>query len=154
MFLLQSPQPIKIVKTTFTSSLKNVDFFMKIIKVAQIIDSFTIVINAGLADGLRKGTVVMIYDIGPHIIDPDTGDDLGALEIVKGTGVISHIQDRIATVESNMVESEPRKIIRQSVPGALSGLDKMFGSVKTEEVPVQKKTFTDPQIGSLIKVIR
>jgi hypothetical protein len=127
---------------------------MKIIKVAQIIDSFTLVINAGLADGLRKGTVVMIYDIGPHIIDPDTGDDLGALEIVKGTGVISHIQDRIATVECNMAENEPRKIIRQSVPGALSGLEKMIGSTKTGEIPVQRKTFTDPQIGSLIKIIR
>ncbi len=127
---------------------------MKTIKVAQIIDSFTLVINAGIADGLQKGIVVMIYDIGPHIIDPDTGDDLGALEIVKGTGVITHIQERIATVESNMVENEPRKIVRQSVPGALSGLEKMFGSTKTEEIPVHKKAFTDPRIGSLIKIIR
>jgi hypothetical protein len=124
------------------------------LKVAKTLDDYTVVINAGSEDGIKNGSVVMLYEMGGMIKDPDTGEDLDELEIVKGTGVVTHVQPHIATVESNMMEDEPRRIIRKENPGLVTGLVKMFGTTDVEEIPTRRKPFDYVTKGCQVRVIR
>lgn len=124
------------------------------LKVAKTIDDYTVVINAGSEDGIKNGCVVMLYEMGGMIKDPDTGEELDELEIVKGTGVVTHVQSRIATVESNMTENEPRRIVKRENPGRVTGLAKMFGSTEVEEIPIRRKPFGYIDEGCRVRIIR
>ena len=72
------------------------------------------VMNAGSNQKISKGQKYLIYKVSDEeIIDPDTNKSLGFLEIVKGTGVVTHVQDNMATLESCERENSS-KIIRRS----------------------------------------
>lgn len=124
------------------------------IKVAEMLDDYIVVINAGSEDGIKDGCVVMLYEMGGMIKDPDTGEELDELEIVKGTGVVTHVQPHIATVESNMTENEPKRIIKKQKPGLATGLVNMFGSTEVEEIPVRRKPFGYISKGCRVRIIR
>lgn len=85
--------------------------------VAETLESqrecFRVVINRGAIDGVANGDRFVVYGEGPEIEDPETGEPLGALEIFRGTGEAMHVQERMATIESNMFKeaSEIRNII-------------------------------------------
>lgn len=75
-------------------------------KVAKIIDSDLLVLNAGKNEGIKKGFRFLIYSIGnEEIKDPDTGESLGFLEIVKGIGRVNNVQEKMCTVVSDEFES-------------------------------------------------
>lgn len=74
---------------------------MKDIKVSKIIDEFTLVLNYGAEDGAKKGQEFLIYSIGDEILDPDTHESLGNLEIVKGSGKVINIQPKMCTISSS-----------------------------------------------------
>lgn len=76
-------------------------------KVVKVIDPFRIAINRGEDDGVKKGAVYLIFGIGERISDPDTGDDLGLLELVRGKAKVTHVQKRLATLESIEYEITP-----------------------------------------------
>lgn len=40
----------------------------------------------------------LVYRLGETIIDPDTKENLGQLEIIVGRGRAAHIQDRLTTI--------------------------------------------------------
>lgn len=124
------------------------------LKVAKTLDDYSVVINAGSEDGIKNGCVVMLYEMGGMIKDPDTGEDLDELEIVKGTGVVTHVQPHIATVESNMTENEPRRIVKRENPGLATGLVKMFGTTEVEEIPMHRKPFGYIDEGCRVRIIR
>ncbi|HBE9404934.1 TPA: hypothetical protein KNH94_000127 [Clostridioides difficile] len=74
----------------------------EIIAVAKVISKHELVINKGSIDGITKDMEFLIYTVEDEcIIDPITGKNLGNLEIVKGTGVPTHIQEKITTIKSN-----------------------------------------------------
>ena len=123
------------------------------IKVARIIDEYKVVINAGFNDGISNGTTVMLYDLDEMIIDPDTGNELGVLEIVKGTGTVTHAQAAMATVESNMKEEVQKKVIQKRIPGIFEPTPNLFGRTTTEEIPLITKPFKDVHTGTLVKII-
>lgn len=86
----------------------------KNIKVAKVINQFKVVINIGSDDGIEIGQRFLIYSISEDDIkDPETGESLGNLEIVKGTGVVTHVQDKMATVESDRESKAFRKTVRK-----------------------------------------
>lgn len=124
------------------------------IKVARIVDDFTVVINAGTVDGISQGNVVMVYDIDGTVKDPDTGETLGELEIVKGTGVVTNAQERFSTVVSNMDDDAPIKVMKKNHPSEMARLARSFGYSTVEQIPVKKKKFENPKVGSLVKLLR
>lgn len=118
-------------------------------KVIKIIDSKTIIINKGSNDGVIKGDRFLIYNIGEEIIDPDTKESLGKLEIVCGEGKATHVQEKISTLKSSIIEqtSTSKKIIR-------NGMSNLFGSTEEIENPIYTTIdFIDAKEGSLIKKI-
>ncbi len=54
-------------------------------KIVKIIDDKTVIINAGSNNKVTKFDKFEIYDIGEEVIDPDTGESLGTLDVIKET---------------------------------------------------------------------
>ncbi|MCB1193558.1 MAG: hypothetical protein H7A23_09350 [Leptospiraceae bacterium] len=134
---------------------------MKEAVVAEIINDNKIVINAGEKDGLKKGMEVLVYAKGNEIFDPLTNESLGILEIVKGTGTITHLQNRIATVESNMKLDTSRKLVtkKKHNESALFQMVEMLQPYRVieeiEEIPSKVMVpFENLEVGDLVKIIR
>ncbi len=135
--------------TNDSSDIKNQQ-----IKVAKIIDEYTIVINKGAKDGIKPGQRFLIYVYGDEVIDPNTKLVLEKLEIVKGTGRVTHLQEFIATIRSDMIDSPSRSVRRvrhqSTLGGWLAGL--VPGEVE-EILPAKAIPFEGSQVGDLVKPI-
>jgi hypothetical protein len=86
--------------------------------VVAVIDEYRVAINRGARDGVKQGQRFLVYEVGEEEIkDPETGESLGHLEIVRGTAKVVHVQELLATLESD--QTAPReKTIRRGVGGA------------------------------------
>lgn len=115
-------------------------------KVVKILSLSRIVINAGRSDGIKVGNKIVLYEQGEEIIDPDTGENLGALEIVKGNGVVKHVQDKMSTVHGFRTSIKKQK-------SAFGALGLMSGQFPSEEVEEFEDDFDNPKMGDLAKRI-
>ena len=114
--------------------------------VAGIINPLRLVINRGENDGIRLQQRVLVYSISDEEIqDPNTGESLGYLEIVKGTGRVVHLQDKLATIESDKTRSYLRKLISPYTVLLLRDQEVIEVS---ETIP-----FESPEVGDLVKPI-
>lgn len=120
----------------------------KILKVVKIVSPYQVVINGGAENGLQKGQRFLVYAVGEMIVDPDTGEELEQIEIVKGTGRIVHLQNKIATVESDMKEERPITIKRRATLGTMRTL---FGDTEETEISKHELEFEEAQIGDLVR---
>lgn len=94
-------------------------------KVIKILDEYKLVINKGSNDGVVISNRFLIYHLDEEIIDPDTQESLGRLEIVCGEGKPEHIQERMTTLVTCRQDMRKSKTVVKH-----SGLG-MFGT--TEE---------------------
>jgi hypothetical protein len=119
-------------------------------KVAEVSDDYTVVINRGSVDGVSKRQRFLIYFVGHEVKDPETGESLGPLEVVRGTGIVTHVQERIATIKSDMIESKT-KVLRKipRYPFLLSA----FSDSSEEEIEKTPKPFDNPNQGDFAKPI-
>jgi len=116
-------------------------------KVAQVVDLLTLVINRGSDDNVKMGQRFLVYGIGEDVIDPDTQQSLGALEVVRGTGVVTHLQPKLAVLKSDQRHTPQRRVVRQQQPVA------MFPTVETTyEEPVEVE-FDRPGVGDFAKPV-
>lgn len=121
------------------------------LKIAAVLNDYKVVINAGADNGIRKGQRYLIYALSDHeIIDPDTGKSLGYLEIVKGTGVIIHVQDKMATLESDTYKNFSKKYRKPT-----NAILKPYFSSPSEEIETERRQmpFDNPYIGDLVKQV-
>lgn len=123
---------------------------LTVAKVAKVLDEFTVVINKGANDGIKKGQKFLIYNLAEEIIDPDKNESLGSLEIVRGTGKVTHLQETMATLGSDMTNDLGRSVRRFKRPS----LAAFFGPEEIEEtIPAQTIPFNNVQVGDLVKPI-
>lgn len=74
----------------------------KQIKIAKIISTTKLVINAGEAEGIEENQKFRILDKkGTPVTDPDTGEVIGTLDAYKATVIVSQVYEHIAVVESS-----------------------------------------------------
>jgi hypothetical protein len=123
-----------------------------------------IVINRGSGQGVKAGDHFLVFGIGPHIVDPDTGEDLGVLELVRGRGEVVHVQEHLATIRTmERRRTRPAKrILREPnrhEPGrhwmsSYIGVPGAPGNVIKEELsPEVEVPFDSVQLGDLAKPI-
>lgn len=128
----------------------------KIFKVAKILDDdMKLVINAGTNEKIKEGYRFLIYSLGEDVLDPDTQKSLGPLEIIKGTGVVVHVQEQICTIESDM-EIKGRTIQTKVKPPAWMGPSSIFGERERTEIRQEdpmEKPFENPEVGDFAKYI-
>lgn len=116
--------------------------------VAKVNDEYTLVINRGSEHGVKKGDNFLVYCIDPEdLTDPETGESLGHLEIIRGTGTATHVQPKMTTIKSNRVVSRGRIIRRQ--PGILASI---AGEV-VEEPEKEAMPFDEPSVGDKVKPV-
>jgi hypothetical protein len=113
-------------------------------------DLFRIMINRGAEDGLKVGDQFLVYGLGPEISDPDTGTNLGRVEIVRGRGAVTHLQPRMASLTS--IERRQRTRRTAPVPGDNSILS-MVSQMAPREVVEEDLPFLGVQIGDVAKPI-
>lgn len=93
-------------------------------KVIKTINEYKLVINKGAQDGVVSSDRFLIYHLGEELLDPDTNESLGVLEIVCGEGKPEHIQDRITTLMSTrQKKTQSKTVIRRSGISAIYGGD-------------------------------
>ena len=119
-------------------------------KVARVINEKEVVINKGLDDGVEEGDHFLIYELSDfEIEDPDTGENLGKLERVKGEGKVIHSQENISTIQSIERTHEPGRTIKRSRDAlGILGEEKIHESGSSKIEP-----FKNPKVGDLVKRI-
>ena len=75
-------------------------------KVARILGEFQLVLNVGAQQGVKKDMTFIIYEEGEEIKDPESGQSLGKLEMVKGEVEVVHVQDTICVAESQEIRKD------------------------------------------------
>ncbi|BCS42738.1 MULTISPECIES: FlgT C-terminal domain-containing protein [Pseudomonas syringae group] len=123
-------------------------------KVVSVVDDTTVVINIGAEHGIRVGQTYLVVGLGEKINDPDTGETLEQLELVRGRVAVVHIQQKISTLTSTDIQRDPdTRQIKRSNHGAFQA--SLFGSnyATTELITAgieRTKPLTSPKIGDYI----
>ena len=117
--------------------------------VVRIMNDYRLVINRGERDGIKLDQRFLIYNIDDEdIIDPETEENLGRLEIIRGTGKVIHLQEKVSTIESIKKLPSDRSVIKRR------DLIKWFG---TEEETIfhsgELEPFEDSRVGDKAKPI-
>jgi hypothetical protein len=74
-------------------------------KVVKILDEYNIVINLGWKDGLADGMDVVVFVTGSdELKDPDAGESLGFLELVKAHLKVAHSQEKCSICAAESVK--------------------------------------------------
>jgi len=85
--------------------------------VIKILDNYKVVINRGASHGICPEQRFLIYSLSEEeITDPESGESLGRLEIVKGIGKVIHVQEKMSIIESDKKKLTRRKIIKKPAP--------------------------------------
>ena len=86
-------------------------------RVAQVVDETTVVLNRGASDGVKSGQRFLLYALSQQeIVDPETGGSLGRLELVRGTGKVVHLQERLCTLASDILRPAERTVVHRKSP--------------------------------------
>jgi hypothetical protein len=125
---------------------------MKLFRVAEILTGTKLILNCGRDLSIKNGNRFLIYGLSKVLKDPETGEDLGQAEIIRGEGQVIHLQDKLCTIESCMYDSGSSRVIKKSQPISIfSG-----GTTTEEEVLGERrlKPFEDAQIGDYARLIK
>jgi len=119
--------------------------------VVHVLSPYRVVINRGSEQNIRVGQRFLIYRLGDaDIVDPGSGESLGKLEIVRGIGRVTHVQDKMATLESDRKSPAQRTVVRKRNPS------RWFSEEEEEErfsPPQETLPFDDPSIGDSAKPV-
>lgn len=127
-----------------------------IAKVVHVTDEYSVVINRGSDQGTKQGDTYLIYSLGPELVDPDTSESLGILEVVRGRAIVRHVQEKISTLETIEFEETPgkRKIIKRD--GGSGILSLSMGLTQREEIeegPERSRRALDAKKGDCAKLL-
>lgn len=114
--------------------------------VASIIDAYKIVINGGYEDGISINQRFLVYSLSEEdIIDPITGQKLGKLEIIKGTGKVTHVQAKMSTIESDSYKiSSKKRTIKTSNPLiSFGGSEEIVEDSEPKHMPFDEVSIED-----------
>lgn len=69
-------------------------------KVVKIFDETALLVNLGSNDGLKRGDLLAVVEKGDEVADPETGESLGVLELVKAELIASDVQERMSILRT------------------------------------------------------
>lgn len=119
--------------------------------VVQEKSPFELVINRGSLDGVREGNTFVVYYVEPEeLIDPETQESLGKLEVVRGTGVATNVQEKMTTIKSNRYENNSGTIIRRN-SNPFGGISALIGGETIEHPAKDLIPFDDAKRGDKVK---
>ena len=122
-------------------------------RVVETIDQYKVVMNKGEVDDVTAGQKFVVVGLGDIVVDPDTNEELERLEIVRGYVTVTHVQSKIATLESYKYQQyeDTREIKKgQYPPAGTIGAWINYRDTATESIiPGKKrlKALEDVEIG-------
>lgn len=124
-------------------------------KVLRVESPTTVVINAGSSNGVEVDSAYLIVGLGDMIKDPDSGEEIEQLEVVRGRAKAVHVQERIATLESTEYEKSPDEREIKKVTAGGGRIASLMGpqETTTESIkpgPQRQKPFKGVQEGDLV----
>ncbi len=117
-------------------------------KIAKIISTKQIVVNSGKDDGLKVGDRLEIIDkFGTEpVIDPDTGENLGTLDVSKGIVYVSKVYPKMAIADapSHHVDSTLSANFspKQQLSGILRSASSIYGFDEQDDLNVDPNQIT------------
>ncbi len=112
-------------------------------KVVKVLSETKVVVDIGSDHGLKDGADLVVYELDEEIIDPETNESLGRLEIVRGKGKARHVQPKFSTVEA----CSTRLQRRTPMPYGLS-----FMQQEVVEEVESVEYFDKAAVGDLVRV--
>ncbi len=110
-------------------------------KVARILNEFQLVLNVGARQGVKPGMCFIVYEEGEEIRDPENGEALGKLELVKAEVEVVHVQESLCLVQAKekkaaTVPTVLSAKLAEVKPSARSGYDRTHEKlyVRTSEI--------------------
>lgn len=115
--------------------------------VAKVLDEYTVVINRGSDDGIKQGQTFLIFSTGDEVVDPESKESLGLLELVRGRGSVTHVQPKMATIRSS--KKRPPKSTTTRNLGLLSMGTEVIEQFDSGDV----LPFDGPEVGNKAKPV-
>ncbi len=119
-------------------------------KVVHVVGSnyspYEVVVNRGKRHGVKIGDRFLVFGIGPEVSDPDTGENLGRVELVRGRGEVTHVQDSLATLRSTE-QSRGRRGKR------ITKQFGQFGPIIEEDIQPEPSPFEGVAVGDVARPI-
>ncbi len=103
-------------------------------RIVKILDESHIVANFGLRDGVSNGDRFVVFEAGEEITDPETGESLGELELVKAHIEAVHVQDRMTLLTPFAVVSGQRE--------TATVLSAVMARTSTKNTPAERAPLT------------
>ena len=73
----------------------------KAVRVVKVLSSSQVVLNVGKNEGVLYGDQYIIFGLSEEeIIDPETNESLGKLEIFRGIGSVIYLQETMCILEA------------------------------------------------------
>lgn len=118
-------------------------------------DDTRVTINKGSSHGVRVGQRYMLFRVTDKLlVDPDTGEELGKLEIPLGTGKVIYIQEKWATIESDMLRPPQSRTIKKLSNPHYSTIFSPIPTQEITEIPTPGlQPFDSPREGDYAKPI-
>lgn len=70
-------------------------------RVVKVLSASQIVLNVGSIDGISIGNEFIIYGLSEdEIMDPETNQSLGHLELYRGVGYVTYVQDTMCILQA------------------------------------------------------
>ena len=123
-------------------------------KLVRITDEYSVVMNKGEDHGVDIGQKFLIVGMGEIITDPDTGEELEQLEIVRGKVEVTHVQNKISTLNSYEFDkdSDITEITKVRSGNALASILGPQNTVTESVKPGRTylKELIEPQVGDYV----
>lgn len=74
-------------------------------KVLRIFDERSLLVNIGSREGLKRGDSVVVIERGGEVKDPESGESLGDLELVKARLTAVDVQEKMSVLETERVKA-------------------------------------------------
>lgn len=125
-------------------------------RVVKILNPYEVVISLGAEDGVTKNDEFVVFEQGEEVTDPDTGESLGILEIVRGQAFAKHVQEKLTTLRSRETEPETQDRRRPKLrsPLEILAIDRDLSSPREEYVPevvLVPAPFENVEVGDLAR---
>ncbi len=96
-------------------------------RIVKILDDQRLVANKGFADGWSKGDLMVVYEEGEEVTDPETNESLGRLELVKAEVEAIHVQEKMTLLMARETEAADQPytvlsaVLSQTPSGTMPG---------------------------------
>lgn len=119
---------------------------MKRYRIVKIEDPYNIIINGGAKNGILSNQQFTVYSLGgEELFDPDTNESLGHLEVIKGTGTVSFLEEKWCRITSDRFRT-------YTLYDKMNSVDAKLSAYRVHNPLFDEPVIKSPEVGDRIRV--